>query len=318
MRDAPARRLARALVCAALLLPGPWVAAQAGALRYCDPPTELDAAQQDVLLRFGAVIRSTLEASGAPLALVARSGLDLSRFGMRYSHAGISLRASENGPWSIRQLYFDCGERRPRLFDEGVSGFLAGTGDPAIGWFSAVLLPDTDGAVARTASDKRVALRLVGATYSANAHAWAVRYQNCNQWVAELLGVAWGGLGTQRTNDAAPDAPDPDLRVAAQRWLREQGYAPSHFEVGDPVLMWLGGVLPWLHRDDHPAEDLGQWRFRVSMPASIDAFARERVPGARRIEFCHAGRRIVVREGWEPIAEGCVPGPADRVISLDP
>ena len=82
--------------------------------------------------------------------------------------------------------------------------------------------------------------------------------------------------------------------------------------------MWLGGVLPWLHLDDHPAEDLGQWRFRVSMPASIDAFARERVPGARRIEFCHAGRRIVVREGWEPIAEGCVPGPADRVISLDP
>ena len=26
-----------------------------------------------------------------------------------------------------------------------------------------------------------------------------------------------------------------------------------------------------------------------------------RVPGARRVEFCHANRRIVVREGWEPL-----------------
>jgi hypothetical protein len=41
------------------------------------------------------------------------------------------------------------------------------------------------------------------------------------------------------------------------------------------------------------------------------------VPGARRIEFCHANRRIVIREGWEPIAQGCVPGDTDTVIALD-
>jgi hypothetical protein len=41
------------------------------------------------------------------------------------------------------------------------------------------------------------------------------------------------------------------------------------------------------------------------------------MPGARRIEFCHANRRIVVREGWTPIADGCVPQPGDRVVALD-
>lgn len=294
-----------------MLVTGSW--AQAAALRYCDPPAELDAVQQDVLFRFGAVIKSTLEASGAAIALVARSGLDLSRFGMRYSHAGISLRASANGPWSIRQLYFDCGERRPRLFDEGVSGFLAGNGDPSVGYFSAVLIPGEERALERAATDNRLALRLVGATYSANAYGWGLRYQNCNQWVAELLGVAWGGLGQGLPDDGAGG----DLRADAQRWLREQGYEPSRFDVGDPLLMWLGGVLPWLHRDDHPADDLGQWRFQVSMPASIEAFVRARVPAARRFEFCHAERRIVIREGWEPIAEGCLPGESDRVIQLD-
>jgi hypothetical protein len=121
-----------------------------------------------------------------------------------------------------------------------------------------------------------------------------------------MLGVAWGGLADR-------DA----LRAEAQAWLRQQGYQPTRFELDDPVLMWLGGALPWLHRDDHPREDLEQWRFRVSMPQSIEAFARDRVPGARRLEFCHAGRRIVIRDGWEPIADGCVPGAADTVIALD-
>jgi hypothetical protein len=53
------------------------------------------------------------------------------------------------------------------------------------------------------------------------------------------------------------------------------------------------------------------------MPASIEAFARARAPGARRVEFCHAGRRIVVREGWTPIGAACVPQPGDRVVDLD-
>jgi hypothetical protein len=286
---------------------GPWARCEAGAFRYCEPPAELDAAQQDLAFRFGAVIKSTLDASGAALALVARSGLDLSRFGQRYSHAGISLRHSANGPWSVRQLYFDCDERRPRLFDEGIAGFLVGSGDPDTRYFSVVLVPGAEDTLAAAVGENRLALRLVGATYSANAYAYGLRYQNCNQWVAEMLGVAWGGLAERE-----------DLRAAAQGWLQQQGYQPTHFEVGNPLLMWLGGVLPWLHRDDHPTQDIAEGRFRVSMPQSIETFARARVPGARRIEFCHAGKRIVVREGWTPIAQGCVPQAGDRVIELEP
>jgi hypothetical protein len=225
---------------------------------------------------------------------------------MRYSHAGISLRAHPNGPWSVRQLYFDCDERRPRIFDQGIAGFLVGSGDPSIGYLSVVLLPDSSNDLERITLDNRRALGLLGASYSANAYAFAQRYQNCNQWVAEMLAVAWGQL-----SDSA------QLRVQAQSWLADAGYQPARFEVGNPVLMWLGGVLPWLHRDDHPQDDLSQWRFRVSMPESIESFARARAAGARRIEFCHADRRIVIREGWEPIAAGCKPGEADRVIEMD-
>jgi hypothetical protein len=289
-----------------LLALGPWAACYAGQFNYCDPPSELDARQQDTVLRFAAVVKSTLDSSSTRVALIARSGIDLSRFDMRYSHAGISLRAHPNGPWSVRQLYFDCDERRPRIFDQGIAGFLVGSGDPSIGYLSVVLLPDSSNDLERITLDNRRALGLLGASYSANAYAFAQRYQNCNQWVAEMLAVAWGQL-----SDSA------QLRVQAQSWLADAGYQPARFEVGNPVLMWLGGVLPWLHRDDHPQDDLSQWRFRVSMPESIESFARARAAGALRIEFCHADRRIVIREGWEPIAAGCKPGEADRVIEMD-
>ena len=42
-----------------------------------------------------------------------------------------------------------------------------------------------------------------------------------------------------------------------------------------------------------------------------------RWPDARRMEFCHAERRVVIRRGWEPIAEGCLPGAQDTVIPLE-
>jgi len=281
--------------------------------RYCDHPTELTAEQKDRLLRFAAVIKNELDRSGAALALVARSGLDLRRFGLRYSHAGVSLKASPNTPWSVRQLYYACDEQRPRLFDQGLSGFLFGTDDPSIGYVSAVLVPAPEAdALARSALDNTRALRLLSATYSANAYAWGLTYQNCNQWVIELLAAAW---------DTAPVAADADADTAAargraQRWLAAHGYAPTRIEVGNRLLMWAGAVVPWLHDADHPGGDIAAMTYRVTMPESIERFVHDTLPQATRIEFCHAGTRVVVHRGWAPIAEGCVAGENDQVISL--
>ena len=55
----------------------------------------------------------------------------------------------------------------------------------------------------------------------------------------------------------------------------------------------------------------------TSVPAAIEAFVRVRLPGARRIELCHAEGKAVIRHGWEPIAEGCHARPGDRVVDLD-
>lgn len=277
------------------------------------------------MLQFATIIKSELDRSGHGLALIARSGLDLGRFGVRYSHAGLSLKSSRNTAWSVRQLYFACEENRPRIFDQGLSGFLLGTSDPDIGYVSIVLLPQqASDELERAALDDRQALQLLGESYSANAYPYAERYQNCNQWVMELIAAAWGRLTGRPFAGDAPaaavataDTRPQGLRALAQRWLNERGYTPSVFETGSRALMWLATAIPWVHADDHPEPDRQRAIYRVSMPASIEAFVQANVPDATRIEMCHTERHVVIRRGWQMIAEGCVPADGDTVIALD-
>lgn len=297
------RRAAAALLLAlAASLP-----AQAGLPRLCDTRAGPSPAQQDRLLQVAAVARRALEGSGARVALVARSGLDLARFRIRYSHAGLALAASPNAPWSVRQLYFDCEAGRPQLYDQGIPGFLLGTDQPQRGYLSLLLLPDGAGAALEAAAlDNRRALRLLAAQYSANAYPFSLRYQNCNQWVAELLASAWGDL---------PDG--PDLRARAQDWLRAAHYEPRTVEVGSRWLMFGLGFVPWIRVDDHPEEDRLAMALRISLPESLEAFVRAQVPGTRRIEICHEDARIVVRRDGAPIAEGCVAQAGDELHTID-
>lgn len=282
--------------------------------QHCAPPAQLSAGQQDRLLRFAAFISTQLQAGGQPLALVARAGLDLQRFGLRYSHAGFSLQASPNTPWSVRQLYYDCEAGSARLFDQGLAGFILGAERPDAGWFSAVLLPDNAAAagqalLAQVLAPDRAAQPL-HPHYSANAHAFSLRYQNCNQWVAETLALAWGA--------AAPGAEAAvPARAAAQAWLRAAGYAPQVLRVGNRPLMALAATLPWLHNDDHPAEDLAAGLYRVSLPGAIEAFVRQREPAAQRLEFCHDTEKIVLRRGWQPLGERCEAEAGDEVLRFD-
>lgn len=290
-----------ALVCC-LLAPS----SRAGSLSYCQGQAELDAAVHDRLIQVAAIVKSELNQSGHNLALVARSGLALQRLDQRYSHAGVSIKNNPITPWSVRQLYFACDEQRPRIFDQGMSGFVLGAHDPHEGYISIVLLPHAaESALEATALDDRQALALLGANYSANAHAFSQHYQNCNQWLAELLASAWG-----------PPLQSTHARTQAQEWLQLHAYQPTVLRLGWQPLMWLAARLPWLHSDDHPVEDLVKAQFQVSMPQSIEAFVRAQWPTAQRIELCYTDVHIVLRRGWEPIAAGCQPTIHDEVKHL--
>lgn len=316
MRRLAAARPAHAVraLAAALLLAASGISATAASLRLCDQANDWSATQQDRLFSLAAVIKTELEKSGQRMALISRSGLNLQRFGVRYSHAGLTLRENPQSPWAIRQLYFACEEGRPRLFDQGLSAFLLGTSEPALGYISVVFLPaQAADKLEAAALDKRRALQLLGAGYSANAYPFSLRYQNCNQWIAELMAAAWGPPASVALDEGAGGAP---ARAQAQAWLQARGYEPSTVNVGSRWLMALGVFIPWLRSDDHPADDIHMQRYNTTLPAALESFARAQAPGATRIEFCHNAQHIVVRRGWQPIAEGCTPEADDEVVPL--
>lgn len=275
-----------------------------GASRFCDSPHELNATEQDHLLRFAAVVREELDGGAGSVALISRSGLDLSRFGIRYSHAALAWR---DGAWSARQLYYACDESRPRIYDQGLAGFAMGTDDPALGYIALLRLPaDATPPLRAALLDNPRALHLLADRYSANAYAYGLAYQNCNQWLIEMLAVAWAGM-----------ADADDLRARAQDWLRAQGYMPEPVDVGSRLLMLAPWFVPLLNLDDHPAPDRAAMQLRVSLPASLETFMRQRLPGSDRVEICHDDKQVVVHHGWDPVAQGCVPGPDDRVVPFD-
>ena len=296
------RRLAAALLLSAS------ATAWAGIPTFCDRADKVTAADQDRVLRFAAAVKDELTRSGSSLALVARAGLDLSRFGLLYSHAGIALKDNPGGPWAVRQLYYACEESRPRLFDQGMSGFVLGADAPTHGHVALLFPPAAESAqLEHAALDKPLALALLGTRYSANAYAFGTRYQNCNQWVAELIAFAWGRLG-------ASDAP----RAEAQDWLRAQGYAATPVKIPSHWLMFAGQFVPLVHVGDHPLDDIHALALHISVPTAIEEFVHRTAPQTRRVELCHDERHIVVHRGWEPLGTGCEPLPGDDVIALAP
>jgi hypothetical protein len=274
--------------------------------QFCDQTAKYTLAEQDKLLRFSQLIKSELDNSDLSVALISRSGLDLSRFNTRYSHAGYSLKDSPNTAWSVRQLYYACEDARPKIFDQGMAGFIAGTDSPKVGFISVVLLPkDKAIALAATALDKAQALALLHPNYSANAYAFSEKYQNCNQWVAELLAAS---LANNSNGNLS--------RAAAQRWLKDNNYQPSVMRVDSRLLMLAGAFIPYIHSDDHPVEDLHLLQYRVSMPQAIEQWVQKQTSDAQRIEFCYNEKQLVVRYGWRSIEDGCVAAPGDKIVLL--
>ncbi len=276
----------------------------------CDDNPAVDAATQDRALRLAARVRAELEARAAPVALVARAGLDLRRFGQRYSHAGFALRLEPGSPWVVRQLYLDCAARRPALFDQGLAAFVLGADGPRVGWLSVTVPAAGDAAaLAGAVRDREVATRMLGPRYSANAHAFSLRHQNCNQWAAEMMAVAWGAQAAAAEGATA-------WRRAAQQWLEQANYAPVAFDVGWPPLRVLSLFMPWVREDDHPPQDLDAGRYRVSMPASLEALLRQRGV-AWRLEVCHTARHAVLRRDGPALDAACTPAAGDTVLRFD-
>jgi hypothetical protein len=73
--------------------------------------------------------------------------------------------------------------------------------------------------------------------------------------------------------------------------------------------MFAAGFVPLLHLDDHPEDDRYALRLKISLPATLEAFAQAQWPASQRLELCLDTDRIVAHTGPEALAEPCRPAP---------
>lgn len=165
----------------------------------------------------GSRLVHALEASDAQVALVGRIGTDQTKRGIRYTHVGLSLRDHPQGPWHFVHLLNDCGTARSSLFDDGPMNFFLERPFSYDAW---IVIPT------RSVQQALLALLESGIdhtihhpSYSAIAHPFKVRHQNSNQWVLELLGLAFD-RDAERT------------RLGAQAALQRLGYEPARIKLG--------------------------------------------------------------------------------------
>lgn len=258
------RQLLMAALAAALLgaAAGPAFAGQP-----C-PEKPADKGEQMRNLELGTMVRDRLEASGATVAYVARAGIDLTQYGLVYSHIGMAWRDHPKGRWFTYHLLNTCGTSDSELVDQSLEDFFnvqLFTQDALV----AVPSPEIQIKLLNTFFSP-VAPTLHERAYSMISNPFSVMYQSSNQWVLEV--------------SAAALAPENAIhnRLQAQKWLKANGYAP--FKARVSALLVVGSKLfsPHVRFDDHDAVERNENLYLTTTVDSVLNFVQRRDPGLAR------------------------------------
>ncbi|MBS0308771.1 MAG: DUF2145 domain-containing protein, partial [Proteobacteria bacterium] len=212
--------------------------------------------------------KAALEASDAQVALIARVGQDLSRYGLRYSHVAYVWRDHPQGRWMVVHELNQCGTAQSGLFNEGLGNFFM---DDLFAYDTLIVIPSTatQQRIARLLAD-HTAAALHDAHYNMLAYAYSTRYQNSNQWLLEVLAAAYSSEPI--TN-----------REQAQSWLKLAGYQPITIAI--PAMTRLGGRMfrANIAFDDHPFDRRMADQIDTVTVDSVLRFVDQREKKARRI-----------------------------------
>lgn len=227
------RRLVTRLLLLMAAVCGP--VAQAG--RPCADPEPPQAASVARAMHLASRTAQALDASAAQVAVIARAGQDLRRYGLRWSHVGLAYREGDH--WRVLHKLNHCGQPRGDLYRQGLGEFFLDDLFDYQAAFVPLAAPLQQALLPLLRDDARAAA-LHEPAYSMVAYPWAQRYQQSNQWAIEMLAMA--ALGR------------PVDRQQAQAWLRLNGYRPTALEIGPMTRLGARMTAAHIAFDDHPNE----------------------------------------------------------------
>ncbi|MGI9026290.1 MAG: DUF2145 domain-containing protein [Burkholderiaceae bacterium] len=214
-------------------------------------------------------VNEKLESSGAEVALIARAGQDLTKYGLRYSHLGFVVRDHPDGPWTVVHELNECATADSALFTQGLGTFFL---DDMFRYESLIVIPEPRiQQRLRGLLLGRAFVRMHEAHYSVVAYPFSTRYQNSNQWALELLAVASAEEGQIAT------------RAEAQAWLRDAGFVPTTLQIDAMQRLGARMFKANVAFDDHPFDRRMAGQIDCVTVESIAAFVAEREAGSRAL-----------------------------------
>jgi hypothetical protein len=228
-------------------------------------------------------VYAALEQSDAPVALLARSGTDLSKYGLHYSHVAFVVRDHPDGRWTVVHLLNQCGTDHSSLYAQGLVNFFLDdlvNQDARIVW----LQPQVAARLAVLLQSPEL-FALHNRHYNVIARYDSPRTQNSTAWVLDVLDAA-----------RLPES-GSITRADAQALERTEGFRPDfiHISYGKRI---LGGLFS-ANTDfsDHPLATRLSGDYPVVTVRSIFRYLEQ-----QRVE-------TATRE-WRNAIEQSRPGPA--------
>lgn len=201
-------------------------------------------------------VHQTLNALNPQVALIARVGMDLHRYGLHYSHVGFVVRdyPGKPGKWTVIHLLNECGTNHSSIYAQGLMNF----------FMDDIQSPDYQITIPKPALQQKLYAQLKAdkiyryhnKRYNMLAYPFSTKYQNSNQWVLEVIAAA----NYPKTSQS---------RHGVQKILRKTGYKPTPIRLG--VLTKLGASM-FHHNikfDDHPSRENLQHRYTTVTVRSI-------------------------------------------------
>lgn len=246
-RHANRRILALAVI---LALAG---SAQAG--RHCENrPVDVQTVRLAMTLAERTAKR--LGETGASVVVLARSGQDLGRYGVRWSHMGLAYREGPDRPWRVVHKLNHCGTAIGGLYRQGLGEFFL---DDMFRYEAGivVLSAEAQSKLLPVLRDNWSVSRWHVEPYNLVAYPWSQRYQQSNQWVLETL--------------AGAVEPSALSRSQAQGWLQLRGYQPTTLRLGTLERLGARATAANVAFDDHP--DAKRFSGRIETATVDSAFS---------------------------------------------
>lgn len=169
-----------------------------------------------------------LENNNAPVAMLARHGTNLEKYGLHYSHVGFVVRDHKDGRWTVVHLLNECGSVRSGIYAQGLVNFFLDdlqSQDARIVW----LEPELADHLSALLNSKSV-LSVFDPDYNVIARYDSRQFQNSTSWVLDMVSAA-----------QMPSGNYPE-RNRAQAFEKSQGFKPDVIHIAYTQRI-LGGLF---------------------------------------------------------------------------